>query len=77
MSTTQIVSQMFRLEKIKQSAWDGLANSHVASVDGIIQCGFICLNNRDECDIFNYDEETKTCSYGKVKLNTIYILRLL
>ena len=66
MSSNQIESQMFRLEKIKQSAWDGLANSHVASVDGIIQCGLICLKKGDKCDIFNFEKKNKTCSYGQV-----------
>ena len=77
MSTNQIESQMFRLLKIKQSDWDGLKNSHVASVDGIIQCGLICQRKGDECDIFSFDKKNKTCSYGQVKLNSVYVFGLL
>ena len=66
MSTTQTANQMFRLEKIKQSAWDEVANSHVASGNGIIQCGMVCLKKGVECDIFSFDKDTNTCSYGQV-----------
>ena len=62
-----IESKTFHREKMNPHAWEQLNTTTILATDGVIQCGQICLNKGDSCNIFHFDKGTKMCTYGQVK----------
>ena len=62
----------FKKVSMKTILWDKM-NKTTVTLNHLLECGMMCARDKDQCNVFDWDNGSKKCTLALVSMGTIFL----